>query len=217
MLFERGGARQVIELARHLGLLLQLFEVGVELAQDVLNAGEILAGVGQAVLGLSAALLVLGDASGFFQKQAEFLRFGFDDAADSALTDDGVSAWPQARAQKHVLHVPAAHWLVVDVVAAGAIAGQHPLDGNLAKGGPLPARAVVGVIKHQFHTGAAGGLAGGGAIENDILHRLAAQLRGLGLAQHPAHRIHDVGLAAAVRPDHTHQLPREHEGGGLGE
>ena len=217
MLFERGGARQVIELARHLGLLLQLFEVGVELAQDVFHAGEVFAGVGQAVLGLAAALLVLGDAGGFFQKQAELFRLGLDDAADGALADDGVRAWPQARAQKHVLHVPAAHRLVVDVVTAGAVTGQHPLDSNLAKGGPLPARPVVGVVEHQLHAGAAGGLAGGGAIENDILHRLATQLRGLGLAEHPAHRIHDVGLATAVRPDHTHQLPREHEGGGLGE
>src|SRR6218665_2281066 len=36
------------------------------------------------------------------------------------------------------------------------------------------------------------------------------------LPQHPAHRVHDVGLAAAVGPDHAHQLPGQHEGGRFG-
>jgi len=36
-----------------------------------------------------------------------------------------------------------------------------------------------------------------------VLHRLAAQLRRLGLAEHPANRVHDVRLAASIRPDHA--------------
>jgi hypothetical protein len=84
---------------------------------------------------------------------------GLDDAADGALADDGVGARPQAGAQEHVLHVAAAHRLVVDVVAAGAVAREHALDGDLGELVPLAAGAVVGVVEHQLHAGAAGGLA----------------------------------------------------------
>jgi hypothetical protein len=57
----------------HLGLLLELVEVGVQLAQDVFDARQVLARVLEPVLGLAAALLVLADAGGLFQEQAQFL------------------------------------------------------------------------------------------------------------------------------------------------
>jgi hypothetical protein len=154
---------------------------------------------------------------GFLQEQAQFFGLALDDAADGALADDGVGARAQAGAQEHVLHVAAAHRLVVDVVAAGAVAREHALDRDLAELAPLAARTVVAVVEHQFDAGTAGGLARGRAVEDHVLHGFAAQLGGLGLAQHPAHRVHDVGLAAAVGPDHTHELAREHEVGGFGE
>jgi hypothetical protein len=40
-----------------------------------------------------------------------------------------------------------------------------------------------------------------GAVENDVGHFAAAQGLGGGFAEHPADRIDDVGLAAAVRAD----------------
>ena len=210
VLFERAGGCQRVEFLRHLGLLFQLVEVGIELTQDVFDPGQVLPCVAQAVLGFAAALLVFGHARRLFQEQTQFLGLALDDAADGALADDGVGARPQARAQKHVLHVAAAHHLVVDQIAAGAVARQHALDGDLGKLVPLAAGAVVVVVKHQFHAGAAGRLAGGGAVEDHVLHRLAAQFRSLALAQHPAHRVHDVGFAAAVWPNHAHQLPGQH-------
>ena len=108
---------------RHFGLFFQLFEVGIEFPQNVFYAGQVFARIGQAVFGFAAALLVLGDASGLFEKQAQFLGFGFDDAADGALADDGVSPWPQTGAQKHILHIAAPHRLVVDVITGAAVAG----------------------------------------------------------------------------------------------
>ena len=169
----------------------------------------------QAVLGLAAALLVFADTGGFFQEQAQFFRAAFDDAADGALADDGVGARAQAGAQEHVLHVAAAHRLVVDVVAAGAVARQDALDRNFGKLVPLAAGPVALVVKHQFHAGAAGRFAVVGAVEDDVLHRLATQLAGLGLPQHPAHRVHDVGFAAAVGAHHADQLARQLKGGGF--
>ena len=164
------------------------------------------------VLGLAAAFLVLGHAGGLFEEQAQFLGLAFDDAADRALADDGVGARAQAGAEEHVLHVAAAHRLVVDVVAGVAVAREHALDGDLGELVPLPAGARVGVVEHQLDAGAAGRLALARAVEDHVLHRFAAQLAGLAFAQHPAHGVHDVGLAAAVGPDHADQLAREVEG-----
>jgi hypothetical protein len=80
-----------------------------------------------------------------------------------------------------------------------------------------PAGAGVFVAEHQLHAGAAGRLAVAAAVEDHVLHGLATQLAGLAFAQHPAHGVHDVGLAAAVGADHAHQLAGQLEGGGLGE
>ena len=201
----------------HLGLLFQLVEVGIQLAQDVVDARQVLARVLQPVLGLAAAFLVLGHARGFFEEQPQLLGARFDDAADRALADDGVGPRPQARAHEHVLHVAAAHRLVVDVVAGAAVAREHALDGDLAELVPRPAGTRVAVVEDQLHAGAAGRLAQARAVEDDVLHRLAAQLAGLAFAQHPAHRVHDVGLAAAVGPDHADTLPGQREGGRVAE
>ena len=140
VLLERDVGLQRVVLLRDLGLLLQLVQVGVELAQDVLDPRQVLARVREAVLGLAPALLVLGDARGFLQEQAQLLGLGFDDPADRALADDGVGARAQAGAQEHVLHVAPAHRLVVDVVAGGAVARQHALDGDLGELAPTGRR-----------------------------------------------------------------------------
>ena len=206
MLLEGAIGLQRVVTRGHRRLLFKAVQVGIELAQNVFNAGQVFTCVVQPVGGFTAALFVFGNARSFFQKQAQLFGLGLDDAADGALTNDGVGARAQAGAQKHVLHVTAAHRLVVDVVAAGAVTREHALDSDFNKLAPLATGAVVGVVKHQLNTGAAGGLACGGAVEDHVLHRLATQLRGFGLAEHPAHRIHDVGFAATVGSDHTHQL-----------
>ena len=208
---------QAVKALGHFSLALQFVQVGVQLPKDVPNPGQVLPGIGQAVLGLAAPLLVFGDAGSLFEKQPQLFGLGFDDAADRALADDGVGARPQASAQKHVLNIAPSNRLVVDVVAAVAIPREHALDRDLSELAPLPAGAVVGVIEHQFHAGAACRLAGGGAVEDHILHRLATQFTGPRLAKHPAHRVHDVGFAAAVRAHHAHQLPWQQEIGGFSE
>ena len=197
----------------HFGLPFQLIQVGIQFAQDVVNAGQVFTRVRQAVFRLASALFVFGHTRGFFQKHAKLFGARLDDAADRALADDGVSAWTQTGAQKHILHISAAHRLVVDVITAVAVAGQHTLDGDLCKLTPLTTGAVVIVVKDQLDAGAAGGFSGSGAVENHVLHGLTTQFRRLGLAQHPAHRIHDVGFAATVGANHAHQLPGQQKVG----
>ena len=215
VLLEVAAGLERIKTQRHFSLLFQPLQVSVKFPQDIFHAGQVLARVSQSVGRFAAAFLVLGHPCGLFQKQAQLFGFGLDDAADGALTNDGVSAWTQAGAQKHVLHVAAAHRLVVDVVARCAVACQHAFHGDFQKLAPLAARTVVSVVKHQLHAGAAGWLARGGAVENHVLHGFAAQLGRLAFAQHPAHRVHDVGLAATVGPDHADKLPRQHKIGGV--
>ncbi len=69
------GLQRVV-LGGHLGLLFQAFQVGVEFAQDVFDAREVLGRAGQAVLGLAPAFLVLGHARGFLQEEPQL--FGRD-------------------------------------------------------------------------------------------------------------------------------------------
>ena len=216
LLAQRGLGLQGVVGGGHLGLLFQLFQLAAQLALDVFHAGEVFARVFQAVFRFAAALFVFGYTRRFFQEQAQLLGAAFNDAADGALANDGVGTRAQAGAQKDVLHVAPTHDLVVDVVAAGAVAGEHALDGNFSELVPLPTSAVVVVIEGEFYAGAAGRFAAGGAVEDDVLHRLATQLTGFALPQHPAHGVHDVGLAAAVGPDNANELPRQREVGGLG-
>ena len=101
----------------HRCLLFQPLQVGIELAQNIFNTGQVFPRVAQPVGRFAAALFVFGDPGSFFQKQPQLFGFRFNDAADRALANNRVSAWPQTRAQKYVLHIAAAHRLVVDVVA----------------------------------------------------------------------------------------------------
>ena len=65
----RSGVLHRLVFLRHLSLHLQFFEVGIEFAQDVFHADQILARVGQAVFGFAPALLVFAHASGFFEEE----------------------------------------------------------------------------------------------------------------------------------------------------
>ena len=59
------------------------------------------------------------------------------------------------------------------------------------------------VVERQRHLGHRRRAAGLGAREDDVFHRLAAQVLGALLAHAPADGIDDVGLAAPVRADHA--------------
>jgi hypothetical protein len=80
------------------------------------------------------------------------------------------------------LNVTTTHRLVVDVVTAVAITCQHAFHSNFCKLSPLTARTVIRIVKNQLHASATGCFAGVGAIENNVLHGLATQLRRFGLA-----------------------------------
>ena len=201
------GLQALVALGNH-GLGFELFEVAAEFAQDVFDPGQVLARVVQPVFGLAAAFLVLRHTCGFFEEDAQFIGLGLDDAADHPLPDDGVGARAEAGAEENVLDVAAAHRLVVDQVGAVAVAREHAFDRDFGVLAPLPGGAAQGVVEHEFDRSPARRLAGVGAVEDHVLHRLAAQFAGLGLAEHPAGRVDDVGLAATIGADDAHELAR---------
>lgn len=62
------------------------------------------------------------------------------------------------------------------------------------------------VVEKQLDTGAGDRLAIERAVENDILHGIAAQLAGTGFAQYPADGFHHIGLAATIGAHNSHAL-----------
>ena len=81
--------------------------------------------------------------------------------------------------------------------------------------GKVAGNLALSVVENQFDGRLTDGLATGGAIENDIGHRLAAQgLRGA-LAHYPSDGVDNVGLAAAVRADYRTHVARKLNRGGI--
>jgi len=183
-----------------------------ELGADVIQTGEVVARIRQAAFGFLAPLAILGDPCGFFEKATDILGARLDDARDHALLDDCVCPRPQPGAEKHIDHVLAPDMNVIDVVARITTAVEHPLDRDLRIARPLPRRPALAVIEDHLHACARHSLAGGRAVEDDVLHRLPAQRGRPRFAQHPAHRIDDVRLAAPVGTDNPYQVARHDHG-----
>ncbi len=204
-------------LGRHTRLVLELRKLRTELRADVLDPRQVLARVGEAALGFLAPLLVLRDARRLLEEDAKLLGLRLDDARDHPLLDDRVGARPEPGAEEQVVDVAAADRDVVDVVGRVAIARQHALDRDVGVLAPLAADAAGAVVEMQLDRRAADRLAIAGAVEDDVLHRLAAQRGRLRFAEHPANRVDDVGLAATVRADDADELPRRGNGRGIDE
>ena len=195
----------------------QVLELLAHFLAQVVEPVEVLAGVADAGLGLLATLLVLGDAGRFLQVDAQFLGLGVDDLRDHALLDDRVAARAQARAEEQVGDVATAAAGAVEVVVALAVAADGALDRDLVERGVLAGDGVVGVVEHQLDHRLRHRLARGGAGEDHVGQRIAAQAARRTLAHHPADRVDDVRLAAAVGPDHTGHVGRQVQCGGVDE
>ena len=74
MLLECDAGLQCVVLRCNLRLLFELFQVGIQLAQDVFDACEILSRIAQTVLGFAATLFVFRHTRRFFQEQAQLFR-----------------------------------------------------------------------------------------------------------------------------------------------
>ena len=199
--------------ARDFGLRFELLHLVAEFEADVLDAHQVLARVLEPALGFLAPFLVARDASRLLEEDAQVVGLGLDDARDHALADDRVGTRPEAGAEEQVGDVLAPYLQVVDEVIRLPGARQHALDRQFRVLRPLAEGAAELVVENQLDRGARHRLAAGRPVEDDVLHRLAAQLRCFRLAEHPAHGVHDVGFAAAIGADDADQLPGQGDRG----
>ena len=193
-----GGALERAQARLQLGAqVLQLHAVGVDL--------------GQAALGLGALEPQGDDARGVLEEAAALLRPRAERGVDQPLPDDGV-ALPERRGERQ--HVAQAHAGAVEQVVRLAVAEDAASDGHLAE---LEGQRAAGVVEGEADLGHAERGAAAAAGEDDVLAALAAQGDVALLAERPAHRLAEVRLAAAVRPDDRGQAGREVEDGAGGE
>ena len=204
-------------LLRHLGLGFQLADLLAQLLAHVLDAQQVLAGILHAQLGFAAPFLVFGNSRRFFQKNPQLLGSRLDHARDHSLLDDGVGARSQPGTQENIGDVAATDVQVVDEIGRLTVAAEYPFDGNFSVLRPLPGGLAQAVVEDQLDTGSTHRLARGRTAENHVLHGFAAQLPRPRFAQHPAHRVDHVGLAATVRADNANPLPGNGDRGGIDE
>jgi 7-cyano-7-deazaguanine reductase len=212
----RQASLQLVIAGGDLGLRREVLELLVELLPDVVHPQQILARVGKAQLRLAPALAVLRYARRLLQKDAQLLGLRLDHPGDHALLHDGIGARAKPGSQKDVRDVPPPHVDIVDVVGGRLpVALEHPPDGDLRVARPLPAGAAEAVVEYELDAGTVDGLSLAGAVEQHVLHGLAAQVTRGRFAQHPAHGVDHVRLAAAVGADDTYQLSGDGDVGGF--
>ena len=204
----RAQVRQDLEVAHargHLAVAFRAAHLRVELrhapfqlGDEVVDADRVLLGGFQPAQRLVLAREELADAGGLFEQRAALGGLRRQDRVDLALRHDRVRARPQARAHQQLVHVAQAHGLAVDVELGLADAVRAPRDLHL---GEVERQHALRVVERERHLGHAERLARVVAGEDDVFHLLRAQAARRLLAEHPADRVDEVGLAGAVGAD----------------
>ncbi len=182
-------------------LTAQRFNLGIDLAHHVFDAGEVLFRRFQPQFGLVPARVQAGDPGRLLQHQPPRRRLGGNDLADLPLPHHRRRAGAGRGVGEQQLHVARAGFAAVDLVGRALVAldAADDLDGfGIVEGGR---GAAVGIVQHQpdFRDIARGAAAGTG--EDDVLHAGGAHVLVGVLAHDPAHGLDEIGLAAAVRTD----------------
>ena len=110
------------------GLTFELGQLGGELFDDVVDAGEVLFGAVQLQLGLVSALVEPGNAGGLFEDAAAGLGLGVDQLGNLALPDKRRGMGAGGRVGEEHLHVAGADILAVDLVGGAHVAGDAADD-----------------------------------------------------------------------------------------
>ena len=189
-------------------------ELLLDFLEDELALGEVLVGLLEFAEGFFFALFEAGDAGGFLEDFAAVVGVGFEEGRDAALFDEGVGVDADAGVEEELADVLEAGGLVVDEVFGGGVAVEAAGD---LDGGGVHRQATVLVGEGEGDFGHAHGFAGGGAVEDDVEHGVAAEGFGGHFAEDPLDGIDDVGLAAAVGADDGGDAVIEEEFGVIGE
>ena len=196
--------RDLLVAAGLASLALERADLPLHLADEVIDAQQVLVGVLELAERLLLLRLELRDARRLLEHHAPVLGLALDDLRDVALRHDGVTGLPHPRAHEELLNVAQAARHLVDVILRAAVAEDAPRDGDLVESHLDACRLEllgIHVADGQGNLRHAEGPATISAVKDDIRHLAAAQRPGRLLTQHPADGIGHVGLAAAIRPD----------------
>ena len=202
-----GGLYLVGQFPVALGLLRLPAERGdlaVQPGHDVLEPFEIGLGLAQLAFRIAAADVQPGDPGGFLEHLAAFGRLGGDHLRDLALADQRGAVRPGGGIGEDQRHVLGAHIASVEAIGAARAALDPADDFHLVA-------VIVRAVQHHF-----GEIALRAALrtrEDDVFHPARAHRLGRVFAHHPADRLEQVGLAAAIGADDPRQPRFDMQGG----
>ena len=188
-------------------LLAQIRQLSADLADHVPEAFEIGFGRLETHFRLVTAAIEARDAGRVLQDAAALLRLGIDELADLPLLDQRPAARAGGGVGEQNLHVLGARFLAVDLVNGAGLALDAARDFQhvvVVEGGGGGALRVVDRNHHLGHVARRALIRAG---EDHVVHGGGAHALVGGLAHHPAKRLQEVRLAAAVRP-HDARKPR---------
>ena len=187
-------------LLRLLRFLFQRADPTAELARNIGEAHQVFIRGGEFFLRLVLLVAILGDARRLFKDIAPVLALARKDLGNLALSDDRIALAPDAGVHEQLMNILQPHRAAIDEILALARAEIAARDRDLVIG-DIHAVLARAVVKGDRHLGKTHRLARVRTPENDILHLGAADILAGNLTKHPAHRVRNIGFAAAVRPD----------------
>ena len=142
----------------------------------------------------------MGDSRRLLKHLAPFAGFCGDHIRNFTLADDRIAIAPEARIHKQLVDILEPHGIAIDAVFPLSRAVVAAGYGHLVL---VEGKGAVAIIEPQCNLRKALRPAHSGPAEDHILHLGAAQAFGGLLAEHPAHRVGNVALSAAVGADNA--------------
>ncbi|CEJ16055.1 hypothetical protein BN1110_06406 [bacterium YEK0313] len=203
--------RQAAVADRLARLALQAVELALDLGDHHFQPLEIGLGRLQTRLGLVPPGIEAGNAGRLFQNAAARLGLGVDDLADLALADQRRRARAGGGIGEQDLHVTGAHLAAVDLVDRTRLALDAARDFQRVVVVELGRRQALAVVDGERHLGGVARRPVARTRKDHVVHAGRAHVLERILAHHPAQRLDEIRLAAAVRPDHAGQARLDQE------
>ncbi len=192
-------------------------ELGLQRLEHVAHPAEIGLRGAQLQFRLVPPLVEARDPCGLLEHPTARLGLGVDQLGDLPLADQRRRMRPGRGVRKQDLHVARARFAAVGAVSAPGVAGDAPHDLERIVVVEARRRPPLRIVERQRHLGVAPRRPRAGAREDHVLHAVAPHHARPAFAHHPAQRLQQVGLAAAVRSDHARQPGRDDQLGRIDE
>ena len=179
------------------------------LGEEILEPLQVTRRLLEAPRGGMPAVAIEADAGGLLEQRAPLVGAIGQQQVDHPCFDNDAGVAAEPGAAKQVLNIPETRRSIVEQVVALARPRQAAGDDHFSiRGGKL----AVAVVKKERDLGDVHRTSRRGTLKDHVFHLAAAkQARGL-LAEHPAHRVGHVRLAATVGTDNRRHTLFKREG-----